>query len=217
MALPGFMAPNPNFPPSSFFLFFPPAPQPTAMERKNVLTGCLEAVLDHLPRGSSRLVRPAIQDSSALMQCSVGGFAAAATVPAMPRGRGRLDMSVGKKKKGFDVPKVDHAGGPPAALLMAKRPVALLTFMPVEAALFIAGAISGALAKTATAPLDRLKVLLQVGTQLSSIGNTALSAQLAAKGDMVGAFVALGKEEGIMGYWKVRRRGGGRRGDQGIA
>jgi len=64
--------------------------------------------------------------------------------------------------------------------------------------LFTAGAVSGAIGKTITAPLDRVKLLLQTsgGLQQGAVK------QAVRKGGVWQALVAIGRTEGIKGYWK---------------
>lgn len=64
--------------------------------------------------------------------------------------------------------------------------------------LFTAGAVSGAIGKTLTAPLDRVKLLLQTsgGLQKGAVK------QAVRQGGVWQALVAIGRTEGIKGYWK---------------
>jgi len=52
--------------------------------------------------------------------------------------------------------------------------------------------------KTLTAPLDRVKLLLQTrgGLQAGALKEAARG------GGVIGALTAIGKEEGFLGYWK---------------
>ena len=86
------------------------------------------------------------------------------------------------------------------AYLATHRPVALLALVPRAAVLFGAGAASGAIAKSLTAPLDRVKLLLQVK---GGLGTDAVSAA-AAKGNLVLGDVA----GGTPGYVLLRNLDG---------
>ncbi|CAN6804817.1 unnamed protein product [Brassica oleracea] len=84
----------------------------------------------------------------------------------------------------------------PTSAQLLKNPVALLSFVPKDAALFFAGAFAGAAAKSVTAPLDRIKLLMQT--------HGVRAGQQSAKKAIgfIEAIMLIGREEGVKGYWK---------------
>lgn len=61
---------------------------------------------------------------------------------------------------------------------------------------FVAGGIAAAISKTAVAPIERVKLLLQV-----QAASKQISADQAYKG-MVDCFVRIPKEQGVLAYWR---------------
>nr|XP_043637079.1 thylakoid ADP,ATP carrier protein, chloroplastic-like [Erigeron canadensis] len=84
----------------------------------------------------------------------------------------------------------------PTAAQLVKHPLAIVALVPKEAAVFVAGAFSGAAAKSVTAPLDRIKLIMQ--THGLRVGKENATKAIG----FIQAFVNIGKQEGIKGYWK---------------
>ncbi|GAA0185778.1 mitochondrial carrier protein [Lithospermum erythrorhizon] len=84
----------------------------------------------------------------------------------------------------------------PTSAQLLKHPLAIVALVPKDAALFAAGAIAGAAAKSVTAPLDRIKLLMQ--THGLRVGQEATKKGIG----FIEAVRMIGKEEGIKGYWK---------------
>ncbi|XVE62040.1 hypothetical protein DITRI_Ditri06bG0087000 [Diplodiscus trichospermus] len=84
----------------------------------------------------------------------------------------------------------------PTSAQLLNHPSAALAYVPRDAAIFAAGAIAGAAAKTVTAPFDRIKILMQT--------HGVRAGQESAKKAIgfIEAIVLIGKDEGIKGYWK---------------
>ncbi|KAK9049285.1 hypothetical protein SSX86_031749 [Deinandra increscens subsp. villosa] len=84
----------------------------------------------------------------------------------------------------------------PTATQLLNHPLAIVALLPKDAAVFAAGALSGAAAKTVTAPLDRIKLIMQ--THGLRVGQESAKKAIG----FVQAFVSVGKQQGIKGYWK---------------
>ncbi|XP_018826264.1 probable envelope ADP,ATP carrier protein, chloroplastic [Juglans regia] len=92
--------------------------------------------------------------------------------------------------------KKDQREFEPTPAQLLKHPLAIAAYVPKEAAIFTAGAISGAASKTFTAPLERIKLLMQ--THGVRVGGKSSKKAIG----FIEAITLIGKEEGIRGYWK---------------
>ncbi|KAG8052428.1 hypothetical protein GUJ93_ZPchr0001g33019 [Zizania palustris] len=100
-------------------------------------------------------------------------------------------------KRGGEEAVVEKGKGrlPPVGQLL-RHPLALLALVPNSVALFTAGAAAGAVAKTITAPLDRVKLLMQTHS-VRVVGESTYKGV-----GFLEAIAEIGKGEGLKGYWK---------------
>ncbi|MCO5548996.1 hypothetical protein L7F22_002462 [Adiantum nelumboides] len=143
-------------------------------------------------------------------------------------GQSQLNLAPMKAVEGHTTYEVEH----PSVNQLWRHPLALLSYVPQDAALFFAGAIAGAAGKVLTAPLDRIKISMQIhGLRESQEAarrgisfleprrpnvQQPLHAENGAENQSIGAenqpqevaidapqaTVKIGKEEGIQGYWR---------------
>ncbi|XP_044485559.1 probable envelope ADP,ATP carrier protein, chloroplastic [Mangifera indica] len=127
--------------------------------------------------------------TDARLSCSV-------THAAGGGGKGRVDnfscLAVAEKRRQTEFQ--------PAPAQLAKFPLVLLAYVSRDAAIFAAGAIAGAAAKIVTAPLDRIKMLMQ--THGVRAGQEGAKKAIGFIESCIAAIALIAKEEGIKGYWK---------------
>ncbi|XP_078436483.1 putative envelope ADP,ATP carrier protein, chloroplastic [Wolffia australiana] len=136
-----------------------------------------------------------------------GGGSAKSSRASAAGGRGGFaSLVVGQRRKALSAPCADDDDTSlvleddvkvwPSPAQFLKHPLALIALVPKEATLFMAAAAAGAAAKTLTAPLDRIKLLMQTHSARTF-------GQSTAKGiSFLEAFSLIGREEGVKGYWK---------------
>ncbi|XP_024390888.1 probable envelope ADP,ATP carrier protein, chloroplastic isoform X2 [Physcomitrium patens] len=137
-------------------------------------------------RQTSRGIHQQKPLGTAVLSTRMTAFPGALTANAAGGGSQEID----ELEAQFRVPEV------PGFDKLLKHPLALISFVPREVALFFAGAMAGAAAKTVTAPLDRVKLLMQVhGVRMAQEGSSKSIGLLEAVSH-------IGNQEGMAGFWK---------------
>ena len=129
----------------------PPAPATP----HTVYRACFRSIpVNHLPSKSSG----ASQHSDSAATLTFAASASTSTLVHQPHATAIFELASSDTR----LQSSPQRAAPQLGELLLRRPEAALFLVPRPAVLFLAGAVAGAIGKTITAPLDRVKILLQV-------------------------------------------------------